>query len=73
MTRRDFPLPCNRCRKELTRSVTGLCLQCRPAPEVEIVGDMLVVGGGYALPTDKAIILAHRILDALTPSFEKEK
>jgi hypothetical protein len=40
---------------------------------VEIVGEMLVVGGGYALPTDKALILAHRILDALTPTMEKNK
>jgi hypothetical protein len=63
--------PCVKCRTKTTRSASGLCLYCRPAPTVEIAGDVCRIGATFDLPTSKAIVLAHRILDSLTPQITK--
>lgn len=72
MTSKQNQRPCVRCHTETTRSASGLCFQCRPAPTVEIHGDMCRIGGAFDLPTHKAIVLAHRILDALTPTMKEQ-
>jgi hypothetical protein len=59
---------CIECGTQRTRSASGLCFGCRPAPTVEISGDLCRIGGAFDLPTHKAVVLAHRILDALTPT-----
>jgi hypothetical protein len=58
---------CIQCGATRTRSAAGLCFACRPAPTVEIAGDVCRIGGAFVLPTGKALVLAHRIIDALTP------
>ena len=76
MTSKHDRRDCVRCHREITRSATGLCFRCRPAPDVVITGDVCRIGAAFDIPTDKALILAHRILDVLSPSYtepNKEK
>lgn len=73
MTSNHDQRSCVKCRTERTRSASGMCFRCRPAPTVEILGDMCRIGGAFDLPADRAIVLAHRILDALTPSMEAKQ
>jgi hypothetical protein len=64
---------CIQCREYVTKSVTALCWSCRPVPSIQIIGDICRIGSGFDLPCEKAIVLAHSILDALTPSYKKEQ
>ena len=61
--------PCIRC-PELTRSASGLCFECRPAPTVTVNNNVVCIGA-IDIPADKALVLAHRLLDALTPTMER--
>lgn len=72
MTSNHDQRPCVRCHTERTRSASGMCFRCRPAPTVVVEGDMVRIGAAFDLPADRAIVLAHRILDALTPTMKKE-
>jgi hypothetical protein len=58
---------CSRCHTHETRSATGICWQCRPAPAVRRDGDGVHIGGIGHLSTDAALRLAHDIADAVTP------
>lgn len=59
------PQPCRTCQVELTRSATGQCWRCRPAPTVKCEGNALVIGGLGRLTSQQALTLAHRIADVL--------
>jgi hypothetical protein len=64
---RRFPADCNNCRERPTRSNTGLCFQCRPAPSVTLNGNIVTVGNGFNMSADHALVVAHKIIALLTP------
>ena len=59
--------PCRQCGQYETRSLTGLCWACRPAPTVWRDGDSVHVSGLGRLTHDNALTLAHRLADELSP------
>ena len=50
MTSDHHQRPCIRCHAEFTRSASGLCFYCRPAPDVQIIGDMCRIGAVSTSP-----------------------
>ena len=52
----------------IVRSATGMCWCCRPEPNVhlEFDGNISIDGFGK-LSIDKALRLAHKIIDTVTP------
>lgn len=67
MASRIDPAPCIDCRQRKTRSLTGLCYQCKPTPDVRLDGEKVYIDGLGHMTTDKALRLAHAIADVLTP------
>lgn len=70
--------PCRACHDRLTYSTSGLCWECRPAPQVQRMdATTIYIGGLGQLPVDTALQLAHAIADAsaVTPEggLEAEK
>jgi hypothetical protein len=59
---------CTACKLNLTSSRGGLCWACKPAPTVELVdGDLVRIGGGYVMSSTHALVVAHAIIQALSP------
>ena len=58
---------CTVCRERDTASTTRVCWQCRPSPRVEVRDNLVYVDGLPPLTTEKALQLAHRLADVLTP------
>jgi hypothetical protein len=60
--------PCRGCGFNDTRSASALCAQCRPAPAVTLQGDVVHIDGLGAFSTHAALVLAHRLADAVSDS-----
>jgi hypothetical protein len=60
--------PCRSCGVNDTRSATGLCSQCRPAPAVTLQGDVVHIDGLGTISTHAALALAHKLADAVSDS-----
>lgn len=58
---------CTLCQEHDTASPTRICWRCRPIPHVEVRGDLVHVQGLWPMSTEKALQLAHRLADVLTP------
>jgi hypothetical protein len=59
--------PCRQCGERETRSATGLCWQCRPAPAVHRSGNGIHIDGIGHMTLTAALKLAHNIADECTP------
>ena len=56
---------CTRCHLKQTRAASGVCASCRGIPTVTMDGNTVHVDGLGSFTTHQALLLAHRIADAV--------
>ena len=59
--------PCIKCQRRDTANKSRVCWECRPCPGVEVRDGLIHVEGLPPLTSEKALQLAHRLADLLTP------
>ncbi len=56
-----------KCQNHDTAHKTRVCWECRPCPGVDLRDGLIHVEGLPPLTSEKALQLAHRLVDMLTP------